>query len=223
MNAQVRGAFSRPKARSREPFVTRGDYPTMNRTTRWGFALALLPIAACSSNTPAPVAEAPPPPALSPTDQSFVTMAAQGGMAEVQMATLAQTNARSPRVKSFANEMIKDHGAANDQLMKLAQAKGVTPPTDLSEAQTQQKTMLTGEKGAKFDRDYMHGQVTDHQMMVQAFQEEAQNGQDADVKAYAASTLPAIQQHLTEAQHASGMKMARPTTHKKAMDAASNT
>lgn len=195
----------------------------MNRMTRWGFALALLPIAACSSNTPAPVAEAPPPPALSPTDQTFVTMAAQDGMAEVQMATLAQTNARSPRVKSYANEMIKDHGAANDQLMKLAQAKGVTPPTDLSDAQTQQKTMLTAEKGAKFDRDYMHGQVTDHQTMVQAFQEEAQNGQDADVKAYAATTLPVIQKHLTEVQHASGMKMARPAMHKKAMDAASNT
>lgn len=196
----------------------------MNRMTRWGFALALLPIAACSSNTPAPVAEAPPPPpALSPTDQSFMTMAAQGGMAEVQMATLAQTNAHSPRVKAFANEMIKDHGAADDQLLKLEQAKGVTPPTDLSEAQTQQKTMLTGEKGAKFDRDYMHGQVADHQMMVQAFQQEAQNGQDADVKAFAASTLPTLQQHLAQAQRASGMKMARPMMHKKAMDAASNT
>ena len=196
----------------------------MSRMTRWGFALALLPVAACSSNTPAPVAEAaPPPPALSPTDQSFVTTVAQDGMAEVQMATLAQTNARSARVKSYANEMIKDHSAANDQLMKLAQAKGVTPPTDLSEAQAQQKTTLTGEKGAKFDRDYMRDQVTDHQAMVQAFQEEAQNGQDADIKAYAASTLPTIQQHLTEAQHASGMKMARPTTHKKATGAASNT
>ncbi len=196
----------------------------MNRMTRWGFALALLPVAACSSNTPAPVAEAPPPPpALSATDQSFVTMAAQGGMAEVQMATLAQTNARSPRVKSYASEMIKDHSAANDQLMKLAQAKGVTPPTDLSETQNQQKAMLGGEKGAKFDRDYMHGQVADHQSMVQAFQEEAQNGQDPEIKAFAASTLPTIQQHLTEAQHASGMKMARPATHRKAMAADSNT
>lgn len=195
----------------------------MNRLTRWGFALALLPVAACSSNTPAPVAEAPPPPALSPVDQTFVTTAAQGGMAEVQMATLAQTNARSPRVKAYASEMIKDHSAANDQLMKLAQAKGVTPPTDLSDAQNQQKTMLTAEKGAKFDRDYMNDQVTDHQAMVQAFQEEAQNGQDADVKAFAASTLPTIQKHQAEAQRASGMKMARPTMHKKAMATNSNT
>ena len=195
----------------------------MNRMIRWGFALALLPVAACSSNTPAPVAEAPPAPALAPVDQTFVTMAAQGGMAEVQMATLAQTNARSPRVKSFASEMIKDHSAANDQLMKLAQAKGVTPPTDLTDTQNQQKTMLTGEKGAKFDRDYMHGQVADHQAMVQAFQEEAQNGQDPDIKAFAANTVPTIQQHLTEAQRASGMKMARPMMHKKAMAADSNT
>ena len=195
----------------------------MNRMIRWGFALALLPVAACSSNTPAPVAEAPPTPAVAPVDQAFVTMAAQGGMAEVQLATLAQTNARSPRVKTFANEMIKDHSAADDQLLKMAQAKGITPPTDLNDMQNQQKTMLTAEKGAKFDRDYMHGQVTDHQAMLQAFQDEAQNGQDPDIKAFAANTVPTIQQHLTEAQKASGMKMARPMMHKKMMAPDSNT
>ncbi len=196
----------------------------MNRMIRWGFALVLLPVAACSTNnTTTPVAEAPPPPALAPADQTFVTMAAQDGMAEVQMATLAQTNARSPRVKAYASEMIKDHGAANDQLMKLVQAKGVTPPTDLSETQNQQKTMMAAEKGAKFDRDYMHGQVADHQAMVQAFQDEAQNGQDADIKAYAMNTLPTLQQHLTEAQKASGMKMAKPMMHKKATASDSNT
>ena len=195
----------------------------MNRMIRWGFALALLPVAACSSNTPAPVAEAPPTPAVAPVDQAFVTMAAQGGMAEVQLATLAQTNARSPRVKTFANEMIKDHSAADDQLLKMAQAKGITPPTDLNDMQNQQKTMLTSEKGAKFDRDYMHGQVTDHQAMVQAFQDEAQNGQDPDIKAFAANTVPTIQQHLTQAQKASGMKMAKPMMHKKMMTPDSNT
>ncbi len=196
----------------------------MNRIARWGFALALLPVAACSSNPPAPppMAEAPPP-ALAPVDQTFLTMAAQGGMAEVQLATLAQTNARSPRVKAFANEMIKDHGAANDQLLKIEQAKGVTPPTDLNEMQNQQKTMLTAEKGAKFDRDYMHGQIADHQAMIQAFQDESTNGQDPEIKAFAASTLPTIQQHLAEAQKASGMKMARPMTHKKMATPDSNT
>ncbi len=195
----------------------------MNRMIRWGFALALLPVAACSSNTPAPVAEAPPPPAVAPVDQAFVTMAAQDGMAEVQLATLAQTNARSPRVKAFASEMIKDHSAADDQLMKIAQAKGITPPTDLNDMQNQQKTMLTAEKGAKFDRDYMHGQVADHQAMLQAFQNEAQNGQDPDIKAYAANTVPTLQQHLTQAQKASGMKMTRPMMHKKMMTPDSNT
>lgn len=195
----------------------------MNRIARWSFALALLPVAACSSTPPAPPPVADVPPAVAPVDQAFVTMAAQGGMAEVQLATLAQTNARSPRVKAFANEMIKDHGAADDQLMKIAQAKGITPPTDLSDMQNQQKTMLTAEKGAKFDRDYMHGQIADHQAMVQAFQDESTNGQDPEIKAFAASTLPAIQQHLAEAQKASGMKMARPMTHKKMAAPDSNT
>ncbi len=38
--------------------------------------------------------------------------------------------------------------------------------------------------------------VRDHQKDVAEFQKEARNGQDVDVKNFAAQTLPAIQEHL---------------------------
>lgn len=195
----------------------------MNRTARWGFALALLPIAACSSNTPAPMAATPPaPPPLAQVDQTFITNAAQGGMAEVQAAQLALTKARSARVKAYANEMLADHTPVNQQLMQLAQQKGVTPPPSVNDMQQQQMAMLQGETGARFDRDYMRAQVTDHQMMVQMFQDEAANGQDPDLKALATSTIPVIQKHLMQARQATGMHAPAPMHHTAAKASGSN-
>ncbi len=195
----------------------------MHRTIRWGFALALLPIAACSTTPPAPMASAPPPPPpLAAQDQTFITTAAQGGMAEVQDAQLALTKARSPRVKAYANEMIADHTPVNQQIMQLAQQKGVTLPTTVNDMQQQQMTMLQGETGARFDRDYMRGQAMDHDMMVKLFQDEATNGQDPDLKMLAQNTLPVLQKHLMQARQATGMRSPMPPRHPMARSSGAN-
>lgn len=173
----------------------------MNRHFRWAFALALLPIAACSSNPPPapPVAVAPAPPALAAVDQTFANAAASSDATEIQAAQLAQQKARSPRIKQFATRMITDHTKTTQQLTTILQSKGVTPtatPGDL--------TALQNAKVRQFDRDYMRGQVTAHIAAVKVFQDEIANGQDADLKAFAQATLPMIQQHLRMARQISG-------------------
>jgi hypothetical protein len=57
--------------------------------------------------------------------------------------------------------------------------------------------------GEAFDRAYMREMVTGHQMMLDMFRKESQNGSDADVKAWAAKMVPSIQEHLNMAQTAS--------------------
>ena len=182
----------------------------MNRYARWGFALALMPLAACASNPPAPAP--PPPPPLAASDASFIQTAAQGGMAEVQMAQLADQNSNSKAVKAFADQMIKDHAAANDQLKQIATNKGATVPAGVSDDQQKTMTMLQGEKGRKFDHDYIADQIADHQEMLMVFQAEAASSTDSDLKSYASATAPTIQEHLTEAK-----KLARPMRHHRMM------
>ncbi len=185
----------------------------MNRLTRWGLVLALAPLAACASNPPpAPPAAPPAPPPLASNDASFVQVAAQGGMAEVQMGQLADQTSKNRKVKMFAEQMVKDHTPANEQLKQLATAKGATLPTGLSDEQNQTLTMLQGEKGRKFDHDYVTAQVQGHSDMLSAFQTEAASGTDPDLKSFAAQTVPTIQQHLTEAQ-----KLAAAPMHHKMM------
>ena len=177
------------------------DFSPMNRMTRWGLLLALAPLAACASNPPPATPAAPPaPPPLSSADANFVQVAAQGGMAEVQLGQLADQTSKNSKIKMFAEQMVKDHTAANDQLKQLATAKGATVPTSLSDEQNKSLTMLGSEKGHKFDRDYAANQVQDHTDMLGTFQTEAASGTDPDLKSFAAQTVPTIQQHLTEAK-----------------------
>lgn len=66
--------------------------------------------------------------ALSSGDRDFIMKAADGGMAEVALGRLAVSKASNSDVKAFGQRMVDDHSKANDQLMQLAQTKGVTLP-----------------------------------------------------------------------------------------------
>jgi putative membrane protein len=179
----------------------------MIRSARWLFVAALLPIAACSSNSATPVSAAPPAlPPLAAADQAFINTAAQTDAAEIQGAQLALTKGRGKPVKTFAQKMIDDHTKADQQLMTIAQSKGFTPDATPPKMDMDMMAKLTADRPVAFNRDYLHGQVMGHQMAVKAFQDEIANGQDPDVKAYASATLPTVQMHLTMARRLSGMR-----------------
>ncbi|WP_244329137.1 DUF4142 domain-containing protein [Tolypothrix sp. PCC 7910] len=137
---------------------------------------------------------------LSSADRAFMTEAAQGGLAEVQLGQLASQRGANNTVKQYAQRMVQEHTQANSQLQQLAKQKGVTLPTTLNSEHQQVKQQLTKLSGRNFDRQYMNHMVQDHEKTVALFQREAQEGQDADVKAFAAQTLPILQDHLQQAQ-----------------------
>jgi putative membrane protein len=133
---------------------------------------------------------------LSASDQQFVIEAAQGGLAEVQLGQLAARNASSPTVQEYGQRMVTDHTQANNQLQQIVSQKGMTVPTSLDERHQQVIERLSGLSGAEFDRQYMQHMVEDHAKNVAAFQNQAQQGEDSDLKAFAAQTLPTLQEHL---------------------------
>ena len=169
----------------------------MTRSLRWMFLAALLPIAACSSNAPPPApVTAPTPPPLAAVDQNFVNSAAASDAFEVQAGQLALTKGHSARVKKYANTMVSAHTQTTQQLMQIAQSKGVTPSATLDPDQQKLMTQLQDAKPALFDREYLHDNVVAHQATEKVFQDEIANGQDADLKQFATTTLPIIQQHI---------------------------
>lgn len=166
---------------------------------------ALVVLAGCEATDKAATdvksaAQAQTTPTLSTTDATFINNVGQAGAEEVKFGQLAETQSHSARVKQFAARMVSDHTAANQKLAALAQAKGITPTTTPDTAHDQMYTQLQGEHGRTFDRDYIAGQIKDHQMVADAMQNEIQNGTDPEVKQFAQETLPVIEQHLQMAQ-----------------------
>jgi len=130
----------------------------------------------------------------------FMKGAAQGGMAEVQLGKLAAQKADSADVKEFGQRMVDDHSKAGDELKQLASDKGVTLPTEIPSKEQKLMNRLQGLSGPAFDKAYMEAMVKDHEHDVNAFRNASQKGPDADVKAWAAKTLPTLQDHLQMAR-----------------------
>lgn len=137
---------------------------------------------------------------LSAGDKEFVTKAAQGGMAEVTLGTIATKQGHSRPVKAFGAQMVQDHGKANKELIALAKKLGVKLPKAVSPEQQTEIARLTKLKGEAFDKAYMETMVKDHKQDVADFEKEAKSGENAQVKAWAAKTLPTLQLHLKMAE-----------------------
>ncbi len=133
-------------------------------------------------------------------DKSFVMKAAGGGMAEVELGNLAKEKAQSDQVKQFAQRMVDDHGKANDQLKSIAEQKGITLPTSLPAKEQQTKDKLSKLSGERFDHEYMEHMLMDHKKDVAEFKKASQTAKDNDIRQFASSTLPTLQDHLKEAQ-----------------------
>ena len=137
---------------------------------------------------------------LSQQDRDFATKAASGGMAEVSLGRLAMQNADSDAVREFGLKMVEDHGKANEKLKNLAEKKMIALPKQPKGEHAATRDRLDGLKGSQFDRQYADAMVKDHQSTIELFQREADEGQDADLKRFAESTLPTLKQHLKLAQ-----------------------
>jgi putative membrane protein len=156
--------------------------------------LSLLSIvAACSLLAAAP--------AQARSDASFMKQAAENGNAEIEASKLALTKAKNPEVKTFADHMVADHTKVADELKQLAASKKVDLPTGPSMMQKGKLKMLNSGSDDKFDERYARDfGLKAHQDTIKLFQNAANEAKDADVKAFAQKTLPALQSHLDMAR-----------------------
>jgi putative membrane protein len=131
------------------------------------------------------------------SDQEFFTKASSDGAGEVQMGQLAIQKASSPQTKALAQQLVKDHTAANKQLVALANRKHANvvlqpPPSDVMDK-------LQSLSGSDFDKAYVSAMVGGHQKAIELF-DSASHSSDPDVAAFAGKTLPTLKHHLEMAQ-----------------------
>jgi putative membrane protein len=129
-------------------------------------------------------------------DKTFVMMAAQGGMTEVQLGQMAADKGSSSDVKDFGSKMVTDHGKANDELKSIATSKGLTVPDKLDAKHQAMVDKLSKLSGAAFDKEYVMDMVAGHKKTDALMKKEAASGKDADLKAFASKTDETVEMHL---------------------------
>jgi putative membrane protein len=118
----------------------------------------------------------------------------------------ARTRAQNPRVKEFAQRMIRDHGAVNKQAVALATRLNMTPAENdvsrqLQQGDQQARNDLAGKRGADFDRAYIDREIQYHQSVIDALDKTLIPGaQNADLKALLQQVRPNVAAHLQLAQ-----------------------
>jgi putative membrane protein len=155
-------------------------------------------------------------------DHKFAMEAAMGGVMEVELGKVAAEKGASDEVRQFGQRMVDDHSKANEQLMQLASSKGMTLPTAPDAKHQAEMQKLSALSGEKFDKEYVKMMLKDHKQDVPAFEKEASGGMDADIKAFAASTLPTLREHLQMIQRINDKMMMRKSGNLKSTNSNSN-
>jgi putative membrane protein len=81
------------------------------------------------------------------------------------------------------------------------QKKGALLPTTVSHHETSTVEHLQKLSGADFDKAYVSDMLRDHKKDVKEFEKASQDLSDPDLKAFAAKTLPTLQEHLSMVQN----------------------
>lgn len=130
-------------------------------------------------------------------DVRFAMAASAAGQTEVLASRLAEKQAQSAKVKSFAATMIRDHGKANAELKSIAQKDGYTLSSTPTQEEEANLAKLRSLRGKDFDNAYAAMMVKDHREAVALFQSESNSGNESDLKSFSAQTLPTLQHHLS--------------------------
>jgi predicted outer membrane protein len=127
---------------------------------------------------------------------AYLQIAYQHGLTEISLSRLALEKATLESVKPFAQMLIDHHTMLNEELARVAQARGLTlpaEPTAVNQALQKHFTLL---QGMDFDKAYMSRNLVIHAGDVSATAAQAETAADADIKSLATAALPRLTEHL---------------------------
>jgi putative membrane protein len=102
---------------------------------------------------------------------AFAKKVASANTFEMQSSELAKDRAQSGDVKSFAEQMIKDHTKAGNDFKSAVEEANISPPPPEEPDVKQKATLakLKSAQGAAFDKAYVSAQLTAHKAAVSLF------------------------------------------------------
>lgn len=144
--------------------------------------------------------------AANPTDPQIAHIAYTAGQIDIAAANQALKKSQNPKVRAFAEDMIRDHTSVNDQALALCKKLGVTPE-DNDTSKTLQKNAeaerakLDGLSGAAFDKEYAQNEVAYHKAVNSALENTLiPSAQNAELKSLLQTGLKIFKGHEEHAE-----------------------
>jgi putative membrane protein len=129
-------------------------------------------------------------------DKQFVRNAAEGGIGDVKLGTLAADKSSSAGVKELAQRMVDDHTVMNRDMSAVADLLGVMVPKKMSKDDQAEYEKLNGLSGKDFDTEYMTYVAKMHWRALHSFYMEASVAADPDLQAEVVKALGTMHQHV---------------------------
>lgn len=117
-------------------------------------------------------------------------------MFEIKAAENAAVNATTEDVKKLSAMLIEAHTKMNMDVKTLADSKGITLPTELTEEQRKELEKLAEKTGIDYDKSFTDKMKRKHEDAVTFYEKTADKCEDPQVRNWANTTVPEVRSHL---------------------------
>jgi putative membrane protein len=140
-------------------------------------------------------------------DAQIAHIAYTAGLADIANADQAMKKSQNKDVRAFAQDMLRDHKAVNDQALALVKKLNVTPQDNdtskaIAKGQADKRAELAKLSGKAFDKAYAENEVAYHKTVNGALEKtlipSASNG---ELKSLLQTGLKIFQGHEQHAEH----------------------
>ena len=130
------------------------------------------------------------------------SLSAMSDMFEIKTGQMAQDQGGSDAAKQLGEMLVEDHSNASKELTEVATGAGIeaAPPAALDQRHQVIIDSLKDAKGEGFDTAFAQAQVDAHEEAIALFKSYSGNGDNAELKKFAAKGLPALEKHLDMAR-----------------------
>lgn len=141
-----------------------------------------------------------------PNDAEIARIVLTADSADVAYGNLAVHKTTNPEVKAFAETMVRDHTAVNEQAAALAKKLGVTPEASKTSKSLQKGAdkmleKLEGLDPGAFDQAYVDNEVSYHEAVISLLDTTLiPSAKNAELKALLESGRPIFAAHLDHAK-----------------------
>jgi putative membrane protein len=137
---------------------------------------------------------------LSKSEITFVQKATLYNLAEVRAAEIALRRNLTAQEQAYAQELVRQHTQAYQELASMAKQKGILISEILPSDMQDELTELAAYRDPEFNERFLEERIACHRQALRYLEDVSEDSKDADLRRYADNGLISVRQHLETAQ-----------------------